>query len=455
MQPAKDVARNKYTNFPTDYRNEEITTVLDWIRWGESGVVIGGSGTGKSNIAGYLASRSDVTSSFLPEPASNYLFMHLDFNELAHLTTQNFYRYMLYLLQSKVYHDEALSQRLDSIVSQARNPEDTFALYMTVRAAHGLIIDEEDKHVIWLLDRFEKGCPLLEAETLNSLRNLRDQHKDRLSFIAFSRHSLSRLRAPSEYDEFHEIMIMHTCFVGPMNWRDGQWAVKQVEKRYQTSLHEVATKEVYDLCGGLPTFLKISYSALAAGEFVSGERSKEWAAKIQKIPAFQRSCQEIWDSYNANEQAAMRNLALNSTNYTISPKIREYLSNMGLLKTSYNGEAVELFSTLFAEFVRQQNDAEVGIVIRGGEAYCNGLLLELTKREFTLLQYCSSRVGEVCTKEKILQAVWPGEEHYEPDDERLSSAIKHVRAKIKEVDSHQYIANVRGRGFKFVQRTAE
>lgn len=452
MQPVTCVVQSKYTNFPSDYRNEEITAILNWVKWGESGVVIGGSGTGKSNIAGYLASRSDVTSSFLPEPESNYLFIHLDFNELADLTTQNFYRYMLHLLQKSADSDSVLSQRLDSVVAQVQDPADTFTLYIAVREAHKLIIDEADKQIIWLLDRFEKGCPQLEAETLNSLRNLRDQHKDRLLFIAFSREPLSRLRDPREYDEFHEIMIMHTCFVGPMNWQDGLWPAKQVENRYQISLPDVAARGIYDLCGGLPAFLKICYSAWAAGELTKGESLERWAAKIQSIPAFRRNCEEIWNSYNSKEQAAMRNLAIDSKNYIVPPKIREFLLNMGILKTSYNGDTVEFFSPLFMEYVRLQASGEIGVTIHGEEAYCNGLLINLTKQEFDLVKFCHSRPGEVCTKENILQTVWPGEQQYDPTDERLSTAIKRVRAKIKVFDSHQYIENVRGRGFKFVQR---
>lgn len=59
---------NKWLEFPDTYRAEAIASILQWIALGESGVVIGGSGSGKTNIAGYIASRSDVRRMHLPGP---------------------------------------------------------------------------------------------------------------------------------------------------------------------------------------------------------------------------------------------------------------------------------------------------------------------------------------------------------------------------------------------------
>ena len=453
MTPTSSPSYAKWANFPVDYRAEEVATILQWVKLSESGVVVGGSGTGKSNIAGYLASRPDVTSGYLPEPPTNYLFVYLDFNALPSINTPNFYRFVLYTLQEVLVNDAELSQRLEQMIARITNPEDVFALYMAVRQAHDLIIRDADKQIIWLLDRFDEGCQRLEAETLNSLRSLRDQYKDRLSLIAFTRYPLARLRNPAEYDELHEIMIMNTCYVGPMNWRDGQWPAAQTMNRYQKSLPAVAIQEIYKLCGGLPAFLKIAYTALAAEDLAANESPDQWRRKIRAIPAFQRNCQEIWDSYTPVEQAALRVLALQPDQGPIPPEVASYLQQMGILQKSYNGETLELFSPLFADFIRGQTEGERGLAVRDNMVYRNGMPLPapLTRQEFDLLSYLYKRENCVCEREELSKHLWPDDVMVVESEERLNGLIRRLRRKIEVDNGHKYIENIRGRGYKFVQ----
>ncbi|MEM7131679.1 MAG: winged helix-turn-helix domain-containing protein [Chloroflexota bacterium] len=385
-------------------------------------------------------------------PSENYLFVHFDFNKLPHVTTANFYRLMLENLRLSVAADPDLSQQLSQMIDRNPNWADTFGLYMTLLAAHDLLIQGADFHVIWLLDRFEKGCPELEAETLNSLRSLRDQHKDRVSFIPFTRKPLSRLRNPAEYDEFHEILSMHECYVGSMNERDGQWPARQVEQRYKVSLPPVPVQELYKLCGGLPAFLKVADTALAAGDLDPKHSPQEWHKQLIGIQAFQRFAQEIWDSYEPSEQAAMRSLALHPKEYTLPPEVERYLMQMGILRESYNGDTVEFFSPLFADFVEQQSSHEKGITMRGEEVYRDGMLIQLARQEFALFKYLYEREGTVCERIDIIKHIWPDDGAWDENDERLPALIRRLRARLNPKDSsHQYIENVRGRGYKFVQ----
>ncbi len=458
MTAMLSIPSNKWTPFPATYRAEAVAEILRWITLGESGVVIGGSGTGKSNIAGYIAARPDVTSQHLPEAIDNYCFLTLDLNGLPVITTANFYRSLLFTLEEAMTADPDLSQRMTAILQRVTNQEDILALYLALQRAHQLLIHHAGKQVIWLFDRFDEGCVRLEAATLNSLRNLRDQFKDRLSYVAFTRCPLDRLRNPAEFDEFHEIMVMHTCWVGPMNARDGRWVAQQVETRYRKTLPTAALNLLFEICGGLPAFLKVAYSALASGELSERDNAVQLQSKVLALPAFQRNCQEIWQSCTVAEQAALRLLATQGVKARLRKTETYYLQQMGWLVPTPEGAPV-IFAPAFADYIRQLHEpADDGIVIRNGAVYQDGVPLagDLTALEYRLLEYLCRHAGEkVCTKEDLDDYLWPGETN-SGGTERLTQLVKRLRKKIgddERTEHDRYIRVVHGRGYQFVQPT--
>ncbi len=74
-----------WAEFPITYRQEQIRIILDWLRVGESGVIAGMSGCGKSNLLGFLASRPDAAQSRLGDTVADTWFTFLDMNRLPNL----------------------------------------------------------------------------------------------------------------------------------------------------------------------------------------------------------------------------------------------------------------------------------------------------------------------------------------------------------------------------------
>ena len=83
-----------------------------------------------------------------------------------------------------------------------------------------------------------------------------------------------------------------------------------------------------------------------------------------------------------------------------------------------------------------------------------GKVLPLTETyEFQTLVYLASQPGRVYTKEQIYQAVWKEE----PVDVSSSvfCIIANIRQKLRKVTKKEYINNVRGVGYKFVDVPGE
>lgn len=79
------------------------------------------------------------------------------------------------------------------------------------------------------------------------------------------------------------------------------------------------------------------------------------------------------------------------------------------------------------------------------EVRCNGELIELTKKEYDLLEYLLRNQGLVRSREQILQDVW--EFDYMGDTNIVDVYIRYLRTKIDERFKEKYIHTIRSVGY--------
>jgi two-component system response regulator ArlR len=79
------------------------------------------------------------------------------------------------------------------------------------------------------------------------------------------------------------------------------------------------------------------------------------------------------------------------------------------------------------------------------ETSVNGTSVELTKREFDLLQYMLENKGIVLTREKLLEKVWGYD--YAGETNAVDVYVRYLRGKIDEVFGIKLIHTVRGVGY--------
>ncbi len=97
----------------------------------------------------------------------------------------------------------------------------------------------------------------------------------------------------------------------------------------------------------------------------------------------------------------------------------------------------------------EQPIAVGGLVINSSrrEVHKDGVLLELTAKEFDLLFFFAENPGKVFTKKQIYRAVW--NEEYAFDDNNIMVHIRRLRKKIEDnPENPNYILTVWGVGYK-------
>lgn len=98
---------------------------------------------------------------------------------------------------------------------------------------------------------------------------------------------------------------------------------------------------------------------------------------------------------------------------------------------------------------QETNDITIGDITIHPDAYYvtkNDEIIELTHREFELLHYLARHVGQVMTREHLLEKVWDFD--YLGDVRTVDVTIRRLREKVEDNPSHpNYIITRRGVGY--------
>jgi DNA-binding response OmpR family regulator len=78
---------------------------------------------------------------------------------------------------------------------------------------------------------------------------------------------------------------------------------------------------------------------------------------------------------------------------------------------------------------------------------CHQQTVELTSREFNLLEYLMRSPGRVFTRTQILEHIWGYD--FNPNTNLVDVCIKRIRKKLEAVDGVNCIESVRGVGYRF------
>ena len=76
----------------------------------------------------------------------------------------------------------------------------------------------------------------------------------------------------------------------------------------------------------------------------------------------------------------------------------------------------------------------------------NGKLVELTQKEFSLLEYFLRNKGKVCRRTGIIEKVW--DIHFDYDTSVIDVYINALRKKLDDPGKYSVIVTVRGVGYK-------
>lgn len=97
----------------------------------------------------------------------------------------------------------------------------------------------------------------------------------------------------------------------------------------------------------------------------------------------------------------------------------------------------------------EQNTFETGGIVLNTEAHFvtkDGQPVELTQKEFALLEYLLRNKGKVCRRSRIIEKIW--DIHFDKDTSVIDVFINALRNKLDRKDSESFIKTIRGVGYR-------
>lgn len=441
--------------YATTYRADETRQVMDWIKAGQSGCLVGLRGAGKSNFLHFLL-REDVRRHYLGRDHVNFTFVLIDLLALTECTDWAVHELILDRLLDQLRQlriEEGVIEEMASHHWDALRSRDSLAAQRTIERCVSVLCEKAAQRLILLFDEFDAAFRTLDPSLFRCLRAIRDAHRGQVSYVVVVADDLACLRDDlTEVEHFYRLVSRNTCGLGPYDEADARQMIRCLASRRSVELGAEDTARLVELSGGHAGLLKATLSLLWDAH-QEGSLA-EIAPALKDEPAARAECQKVWNSLSESEQAALCALVGEAQ---ADPQILRRLKLRGLVREGQSGALI--FSPLFADFVRQQMPpSPAGTVISRSPriVQIEGRRIKgLSELEFEALYYFYKRKGEICTKDELIENIY--HQQYDRkaggiDDARLQALIFRLRKKIEpDRKRPRYIVTVRGEGYKFVE----
>lgn len=440
-----------YERYTLSYRAVEAQQLMDWVRAGQSGCLIGLRGAGKSNFLRFLL-RKDVQLHYLGQDQVNFAFILINLLSLTERTEWEVYDLVLERLLGQLCPagvDKDAADEMSSLHRRVRRSRDPFTAQRALEQCVDILCQRSAQRIVLLFDEFDAVFGTLAPSLFRCLRAIRDAHKEQVCYIVVVAHDLACLRRDlAQVEHFYRLVSRNICGLGPYNETDARQMMRHLASQRSVVLNKENETRLIELCGGHAGLLKATLSLL--WDVHHETNLAELAPALNDEPVVRAECQKVWDSLSEGEQAALCALA---SGEQVDPQALHRLKRRGLVREERSGTC--LFCQLFADFVHQQSPPwkeRVSIDRSLGTVMIDGRRVELTELEFEMLCYLYEHRGRVCTKDELIENVY--RQQYDRttggiDDARLQTLVSRLRAK---VEPPRYIATVRGEGYKFVEK---
>lgn len=434
-----------WEKYPLTYRAREIRLIAKWIMAGDSGAVAGLKGCGRSHLLGFLCHRHESLTPFVSANMRDVALIPLNIYNLASNDLASLYRTILHAFYwSRERFDRELQQIIQQHYLENRHHQDPFLPQTAVYELLHLF-ENQQMRIVLVANRFDRFCQTATPQMMNSLRGLRDDFRETLTYLVGLLNDVAYLPDPNAFGDMYELFVGRVCWVGAMSEDDAR---QMLEREFNVSDYALAPGEIealLRLSGCFPNLLKTS----AQWRFGQGAQDvpvSGWADRLLQEYGIQFRLNRIWTALTQVEQLVLSSLSerprlLKHVSESgglawaqQGPEVLEKLAHKGLCRISEG--KVWITSTLLADYI-----ASVGSLARGGIRLDKSTrtiyqgqqaVEELTPLEYEILRFMIRNPHIKHTRDDVIDNAWPEEEQREGiTPNALQVHIRNIRKKIE------------------------
>jgi hypothetical protein len=340
-------SQDRYT---ISYRSTEICQVMDWIRAGQCGCIVGMRGAGKSNFLRFLL-RNDVQQHYRGQNHVDFLFVLVNLLSLTKCTSWGFYELLLSSLLDQLHPPQVNNDTLEEITAlrqEATRTRDTLTAQRAIEHSVAILCQSSARRLVLFFDEFDATFRNLDPSLFRILRAVRDSYKDQISYIVIATRDLVELRndVAEEVEHFYRLVSRNACGLGPYNEADSWQMLAYLAEQRSIKLNKRDSARLIELSGGHAGLLKSIAGLLWSPEY--GGNLDKLSEVINDEPMILRECRKVWDSLSENERAALCSL---SRDEPVNQQIENWLKFRGILQKT---NPPKLFSPVFKTFALTQ-----------------------------------------------------------------------------------------------------
>lgn len=390
------------SEFPEDYRKEEIKRILNFVTTGQSCQIICAPGAGKATILRLLAHNRPLLKFQLGQKEENIRFIYLNLLELEEITDAKVAKLVLLELEQKTQNEDLLilSKQLTNFIND---------------------LAQKGTTVVFLFDHFDEYQFNLKRPFYQLLRGLKSVAKYKFACVFATRRDLKNLVDEQILKEFYDFFLSNTVNVKIYDEVAINFLFKQLQNVFTKNLDKSSQIEITRLTSGHLKLTKV-ITELKLQENI--ELSPKTLLSNSKIRAV---LFELWLNLTAEEQEG---LSQNPQNAQI-PLFAEFIKQI-------------IPTTTKEEIFYDENTHE----IKKGQSIVSDLL---SPQEYRLLKFLIQNKNKVVSRDELISAVWKdAQSEAGITDEAIDQMIFRLRKKIEEEPQNpKHITTVKGQGFRF------
>lgn len=415
------------SDFPDDYRKEEIKKILDFVIRGKFCQLVCLPGAGKATILRLLAHNRDLLRFHLGEKEESVRFIYLNLLELANYDEAKIVKFLLLALDEK-----------------AQGADDPLILLKQLNETVNKLAAQKQT-LIFLFDHFDEFQNHLPRSFFQMLRGVKNLAKYKFAAVFATRRDLKELIDPEILKEFYDFFIDNTVYLKIYDKKATAFIFFQIEQVFEKKFSETDKKSIIALTSGHTKLTKV-IAELVMRENVPIEKETLLAKPIIHATLF-----ELWLFLTAQEQQVLAQIAKK-----IKPEQDGALENLIRLDLVKNDLSFTI--PLFEEFIKTVTPTTTQEKItynhdkREITKGTNVISDLLSPQEYRLLRFLIENQGRIVERNEIIQAVWPDVQVSEGiSDEAIDQMIFRLRKKIEdEPNNPKHITTVKGQGLRFV-----